>query len=168
MINEYILEGINDIIYDTNINYVRTIVDFNKLPINILTKVYSYLVFGKKLNNNEELKSLIKNKKYNIEISPYLSDDKKYHIFGLFGLMYIFSIKKVKNEIPFYDDMISELTDISELTGNDTEDIKSYIDFNNKLLDYNSPTKNMFSVFVITFKKEIYNFNKIYLNKFYI
>jgi len=154
IINEYIISGIDYILCNSDSSYIKYIIDYTKIPTVLLSKIYKYMIFSNKIENK------------NIKISPYLSLEKRYYIFGLFGLVSIFSVKKVRKEIPFYDDMIKELSDIPELTGDYEKDLQLYIDFNNKLLEYNSPTRNVMLTFIIVFRKEIINFNNIYLRKF--
>lgn len=155
IIYSYILDGIIKITNYNDRKIIHIIKDLD-LPYDILNKYYNYIVFKKELFSNNEMVSVFNNKK--ISLSPYLQDDNIYYFFGIIGLCYIFGIEKVKNEIPFYDDMINDINNLPDIIGDSIKNLYSFIEFNNKHIDYNSNIKNTLFVFTHAFKNDIINF----------
>lgn len=155
LINSYVINGILKI---TNSDYkdLNNLVIKLDLPYYTLSKYYNYIVFKTELFKNNELLDIF-NKK-NINISPYLQDDNIYYFFGVIGLCYIFGIERVKNEIPFYDNMITDINNLPDIIDDNIKNIQSFIEFNDKHINYNSNIKNGFFVFTCAFKYDIINF----------
>lgn len=155
IIYSYILDGIIKITNYNDRKIIHIIKDLD-LPYDILNKYYNYIVFKKELFSNNEMVSVFNNKK--ISLSPYLQGDNIYYFFGIIGLCYIFGIEKVKNEIPFYDDMVNDINNLPDIIDDSIKNLYSFIEFNNKHIDYNSNIKNTLFVFTHAFKNDIINF----------
>lgn len=155
LINSYVINGIIKI---TNFQHkdLNIIIKNLDLPYYTLNKYYNYLVFKTELFRKKELLDIFNRK--NINISPYLQGDNIYYFFGIIGLCYIFGIEKVKNEIPFYDDMVNDINNLPDIIDDSIKNLYSFIEFNNKHIDYNSNIKNTLFVFTHAFKNDIINF----------
>jgi len=155
IIDVYILKGIASIT-EKDIPGINNIINYELIPYELLLKLYSYLVLEFSVMKNPLLKDSIFND--NIVLSPYLTMEKMYYIFGMFGIFSMFEPNIVKAEIPFYDDMINELDNIPILTNDINENIKLFINLNNTIQEFNSPTKNTLYVLTVAFKDIINNF----------
>lgn len=153
----YIYKGISDYLNVWNIKRnIKKMVLIDKLPIELINKLYNYQLFEKEILNKYKTNSLpyllIDNNK--IYFSPYFKYGK-YKIFGLFGIINIFGEKEVEKRIPIYKDMLIELENIPELEGDFNNKCKLYYDFNIKLKRKDSPTKDMFLLLTTRFMDEI-------------
>jgi hypothetical protein len=165
----YVIKGVSEYIhaYLGLGKTVKSLIKYNDIPFELLSKTEQYADFEKMLFKNYGKKGYLDNipigdiKK---DISPCFHGNAKYYryyFFGVFGIISIFGVDEVKLRIPYYNKLINFLEELPSLTGDYEKDILLYDSFSQKMRDKAAPLKEVGLLISTRFLTEYINLQKI-------
>lgn len=124
-LNKGIKEYLN--LFDLN-KEIKSMIDYNDVPFNLLSKTEDYAFFEKNLNKDVK-------KRFT---TVFYNTGNRYIFFEVFGIISILGFEKVKSKIPILDDLIHLLKELPNLTGEYDKDLILYSKFNKMMKKTNN------------------------------
>ena len=166
IMKKYVLKGVAEYLnaYSGLGGNIKKLIKYDDIPFNLLKKTEQYREFEKSTLKKYTKKGYIDNVPIGNKLknySPVFSDYYKYYFYGVFGMISIFGVDEVKKRIPYYNNLISFLNELPELTGDYENGLLLYDSFNNKMKDKSAPLKEVGLLLGTRFRDEYINLQKI-------